>query len=98
MALPGVATSSEPVAALRRNQWPEWIGINNWPLCLGIRTHDRPGGADQPVRGPKYVVTTGKTLVLDSAEWRKRDLPQRCRLDRTLLHVGSHLRYAAIKG
>ena len=34
----------------------------------------RPGGADNPaaaVRGPKHVVKTGKTPVLDAKEWRK---------------------------
>ena len=32
----------------------------------------RPGGANEAGRGPKYVVTTGKTPVLGGSEWRRR--------------------------
>ena len=43
------------------------------PLTTRSRSHDRAAArrSTAAVRGPKYVVTTGKTPVLDGAEWRK---------------------------
>jgi hypothetical protein len=55
----------------------------DWPVT-GQVVHMKPAAA---VRGPKHVVKTGKTTVLDAAEWRQllESIPAATLRDRALI-------------
>ena len=59
----GGRIASEQVAGLRRNQWPDWLGLRSCARCGGVRRH-----LDGALTGPFQARSAGHQGAAETAE------------------------------